>query len=92
MAFTPQLVAGAWVGGEERYIHFNSGAIGQGASAALPIYGSFIKKVYNDKTLPYDQSARFTFPAIDLCEKEFYGESTDYDNDAEEASIEGVFD
>ena len=92
MAFTPQLVAGAWVGGEERYIHFNSTAIGQGASASLPIYGSFMKKVYADTTLRYDQSAKFTFPGIDLCEKEFYGEIIDYDNDAEEASIEGVFD
>lgn len=92
MGFTPQLVAGAWVGGEERFIHFNNGAIGQGASAALPIYGSFMKKVYADKTLPYSQDAHFTFPAKDLCEKEFYGESVDYDNDAEETSIEGVFD
>ncbi|MDE6459751.1 MAG: transglycosylase domain-containing protein [Paramuribaculum sp.] len=92
MAFTPQLVAGAWVGGEERFIHFNSGAMGQGASAALPIYGSFMKKVYSDSTLPYSQDVRFNFPAIDLCEKEFLGESVDYDNDAEEASIEGVFD
>ncbi len=92
MGFTPQLVAGAWVGGEERFIHFNNGAIGQGASAALPIYGSFMKKVYADKTLPYSQDAHFTFPSKDLCEKEFYGESVDYDNDAEETSIEGVFD
>lgn len=92
MGFTPQLVAGAWVGGEERFIHFNSGAMGQGASAALPIYGNFMKKVLADKSLPYDVSARFKFPNLDLCEKEFYGESADYDNDAEEASIEGVFD
>ncbi len=92
MGFTPQLVAGAWVGGEERFIHFNNGAIGQGASAALPIYGSFMKKVYADKSLPYSQDAHFTFPSKDLCEKEFYGESVDYDNDAEETSIEGVFD
>ncbi|MDE7451791.1 MAG: penicillin-binding protein, partial [Paramuribaculum sp.] len=55
MAFTPQIVAGAWVGGEERFIHFNSGAMGQGASAALPIYGSFMKKVYGNSTLPYSQ-------------------------------------
>lgn len=92
MGFTPQLVAGAWVGGEERFIHFNNGAIGQGASAALPIYGNFMKKVYADKSLPYSQDAHFTFPSKDLCEKEFYGESVDYDNDAEETSIEGVFD
>ncbi len=53
MAFTPQLVAGTWVGGEERYIHFNSMAQGQGASMALPIYGLFMKKVYADRSLPY---------------------------------------
>ncbi|MDE7368216.1 MAG: penicillin-binding protein, partial [Muribaculaceae bacterium] len=38
MGFTPQLVSGVWVGGEERFIHFNSMANGQGASMALPIY------------------------------------------------------
>ena len=92
MAFTPQLVAGTWVGGDERYIHFNSMANGQGASMALPIYGCFMRKVYDDKSLPYSQDSRFTFPGIDLCEKLYYGESQDYDSDAEEASIEGVFD
>ncbi|MDE5573972.1 MAG: transglycosylase domain-containing protein, partial [Muribaculaceae bacterium] len=55
MGFTPQLVSGVWVGGEERFIHFNSMANGQGASMALPIYGLYMNKVYNDKTLPYTQ-------------------------------------
>ena len=63
MGFTPDLVTGIWVGGEERYIHFNSMAFGQGAKAALPIYGLYMKKVYADKSLPYSQDARFTFPA-----------------------------
>lgn len=93
MAFTPQLVAGTWVGGEERYIHFNNMANGQGASMALPIYGLFMKKVYGDKSLPYSQEARFTFPAsVNLCEKEYYGEPQDSDYNAEEASVEGIFD
>ena len=93
MAFTPQLVAGTWVGGEERYIHFNNMANGQGASMALPIYGRFMSKVYADHTLPYSQDSRFAFPSdVSLCEKEYYGVSQDYDSDAEEASIEGVFD
>ncbi|WP_303642938.1 penicillin-binding transpeptidase domain-containing protein, partial [uncultured Duncaniella sp.] len=96
MGFTPELVAGTWVGGDERFIHFNTMAYGQGASMALPIYGRFMKKVYNDPTLKYSQSKRFNFPAnIDLCEKEFYGyydEEPDADNNAEESSIEGVFD
>ena len=63
MGFTPDLVTGVWVGGEERYIHFNSMAFGQGAKAALPIYGLYMKKVYADKSLPYSQDAKFTFPA-----------------------------
>ncbi len=72
MSFTPDLVSGTWVGGEERYIHFNSMAHGQGASMALPIYGKYISKVYADPTLPYSQDAKFEFPAgINLCESEF---------------------
>ncbi len=51
MGLTPDLVAGAWVGGEDRSIHFNSIADGQGATMALPIWGSFFRKVYNDKKL-----------------------------------------
>ncbi len=93
MGFTPQLVAGTWVGGEERYIHFNGMAYGQGASMALPIYGRFMSKVYADKSLPYSQSARFSFPGnINLCEKEFYNDEASSENVSEEASIEGVFD
>ena len=94
MGFTPQLVAGAWVGGDERYIHFNTMAYGQGASMALPIYGRFMRKVYNDPTLGLSQSARFNFPAdVNLCEKEFYDYTgPDADSDAQEQSLEGVFD
>ena len=92
MGFTPELVSGVWVGGEERYIHFNTMAFGQGASMALPIYGHYIKKVYADKSLPYSQNAKFTFPSdINLCEKEYYGEFEDTSAQADE-SIEGVFD
>ncbi|MBJ2183468.1 MAG: penicillin-binding protein [Muribaculaceae bacterium] len=90
MGFTPDLVSGVWVGGEERYIHFNSMAEGQGASMALPIYGRYISKVYADKTLPYRQDTRFNFPAsVDLCGGEYYGEIEP--EEAEEA-IEGMFD
>lgn len=71
MAFTPDLVSGTWVGGEERYIHFNNMAQGQGAAMALPIYGKYISKVYADPKLHYSQDARFDFPAgISLCEGE----------------------
>lgn len=90
MGFTPDLVSGVWVGGEERYIHFNSMAEGQGASMALPIYGKYISRVYADPTLPYDQNKRFAFPPdLNLCEGGFY--SPDEPDTAEEG-LEGVFD
>ena len=63
MGFTPALVAGAWVGGEERSIHFDTMTEGQGASMALPIVGFFLKKVYSDSTLGYSQTERFEVPA-----------------------------
>lgn len=45
---TPKLVAGAWVGGEHRSIHFLTGAYGQGSRTALPVYGYFIQQVLQD--------------------------------------------
>ncbi len=90
MAFTPELVSATWVGGEERYIHFNSMAQGQGASMALPIYGKYIRRVYDDPTLPYDQDARFHFPAgVDLCGGE--GVAAEEEQTVDEA-ISGAFD
>jgi penicillin-binding protein 1A len=46
MGMTPDLVCGMWVGGEDRSIHFRTGAYGQGSRLALPIYGLFMKQVY----------------------------------------------
>ena len=60
MGFTPSLVAGCWVGGEDRSIRFESMAQGQGAAAALPIFGLFMTKVYADKTLGYSEAETFT--------------------------------
>ncbi len=62
MGFTPQLVSGCWVGGEDRDIHFDSMRMGQGATAALPIWAYFMKKVYRDKALGYDPDAKFDLP------------------------------
>lgn len=62
MGFTPSLVSGCWVGGEDRSIHFDRLAEGQGASMALPIYGLFMQKVYADKSLGYSESEDFDIP------------------------------
>ncbi|MGI4870760.1 MAG: transglycosylase domain-containing protein [Janthinobacterium lividum] len=51
MGITPDLVCGMWVGGEDRSVHFRSGAYGQGARLALPLYGIFLKKVMADKRI-----------------------------------------
>lgn len=51
MGITPDLVAGAWVGAEDRSISFSSTYYGQGANTGLPIYGYFMKKVYGDKSI-----------------------------------------
>ncbi len=90
MGFTPDLVSGVWVGGDERYIHFNSMAEGQGASMALPIYGKYMSKVYADPSLHYDQRKRFIFPAdVNLCDG---GIGMPEEPETVEESVEGVFD
>lgn len=90
MGFTPDLVSGVWVGGEERYIHFNSMAEGQGASMALPIYGKYMSKVYADPSLHYDQNKKFVFPPdMNLCEGSL---NVAEEPETIEESVEGVFD
>ena len=68
IGFTPQLVSGCWVGGDDRDIHFDSTSMGQGATMALPIWAYFMKKVYADRALGYDINATFDLPAnFDPC-------------------------
>ena len=90
MAFTPDLVSGTWVGGEDRYIHFNNMAQGQGASMALPIYGKYISKVYADPSLPYSQQTVFDFPSnLNLCENSIGYEEAE---ETVEEAMSGAFD
>ncbi|SEI85090.1 penicillin-binding protein 1A [Dyadobacter koreensis] len=51
MCITRDLVIGAWVGGDDRSIHFRTTNLGEGAKTALPIVGSFLEKVYRDKSI-----------------------------------------
>ena len=62
VAFTPSLVSGCWVGGEDRAIHFDSMAEGQGASMALPIFALYMQKVFADTELGYDENEKFDVP------------------------------
>ena len=59
MCFTPSLVTGCWVGGDNRGIHFDRLTEGQGAAMALPIAGIFMKKVYSNKELGYFETEAF---------------------------------
>jgi penicillin-binding protein 1A len=61
MGFTPSIVAGCWVGGEDRSIHFDT-MEGQGANVALPVFALFMKKVFADKELGYSESETFGIP------------------------------
>ncbi len=85
MAVTPDLVSGTWVGGEDRDIHFDSMAMGQGATMALPIYAYFIKKVYANEALPYKANAIFDLP------EDFDGCGRAVDDQDDLYGIEDVF-
>ena len=68
VGYTPSLAFGAWVGGDERDIHFNSMAYGQGASSSLPICAYFLKKVFQDGRLGYSPTEQFEMPeGFDPC-------------------------
>ncbi|QKJ28948.1 transglycosylase domain-containing protein [Mucilaginibacter mali] len=53
MGITKDLVTGVWVGDDDRSVHFNSSESGEGSHTALPIFGSFMQRVYADKSLGY---------------------------------------
>lgn len=87
MGFTPSLVSGCWVGGDERDIHFGRMTYGRGAAAALPIWAMYMKKVYDDPTLGYDQQERFKLPeGFDPCA----GSETP-DGEVEERGLDDLF-
>lgn len=78
MGFTPSLVSGVWVGGEDRSIHFDGIAEGQGASMALPIWALYMKKVMSDSSLGYSSTEGFNIPesfnANEGCEENMFDE------------------
>ena len=62
VGFTPSLVSGVWVGGEDRSIHFDNMTAGQGANMALPIWSIYMQKVYADEELGYSVEEQFDIP------------------------------
>lgn len=66
VGLTPQLVAGIWVGGDEKSIHFRTTRLGSGSNMALPIYGKLMSKLYADTTLAISPNARFQMPSASV--------------------------
>ncbi len=63
ICYTPELVTGCWVGGEDRDIHFDSMQFGQGSRMALPICGLYLQKIYSESSgLNYSSAMRFDVP------------------------------
>jgi penicillin-binding protein 1A len=62
MGYTPQLLAGVWIGCDDRFISIES-ATGYGGVAARPIWEAFFKKAFADKALNLDKNAEFNKPA-----------------------------
>ncbi len=61
MGMTQDLIGGVWVGGEDRAVHFETIYYGQGARMAMPAWGLFMQKVYEDKNIEYKKT-RFQMP------------------------------
>ena len=62
IGYTPTITAGAWVGAEDRQVHFQTLAEGSGANMSLPIWGIFMQKVLKDGTLGISESDTFEAP------------------------------
>ena len=87
MGLTPTLVSGVWVGGDDRDIHFDSMAMGQGATMALPVFALYMQRIYKDRRLGYNENAVFDLPLdYDPCHLDESGVT-----DTDEGDIEDVF-
>ena len=63
MGYTPQLLAGAWVGCDDPFLHLRNGWTNGGNDMAMPEWAYFMQKVYADRKLGIDPKAEFQKPA-----------------------------
>ncbi|WP_218779744.1 transglycosylase domain-containing protein [Hymenobacter crusticola] len=68
MGVSKDLVTGVWVGGEDRSIHFTNSQQGEGGRMALPIYGTYMEKLYQDKNLDITMGP-FPKPSVKITKK-----------------------
>ena len=98
VGLTKDLVAGAWVGGDDRSIHFRTSALGQGARTAMPIWDIFMQKVYANDSLDVSKG-KFPRPTrrlsveidCDVYETGEEADSLEVTNDFEELSEDDIF-
>jgi len=92
MGYTPQMLAGAWVGCDDRFLRFTDNYIGQGAHAAMPIWAYFMEKVTNDHALNLDNNANFQKPAnmVDDYNVDFISKEAPLDNLGPEINLEEI--
>ncbi len=94
MGVTEDLVSGAWVGGDNRSIHFKTINLGQGARMAMPIWVDYMKKVYADDRLDYEKKP-FSRPSTSLsieidCDQYKTGETQEADSLIIQDSLENI--
>lgn len=65
IGLTPDLIAGVWVGCDDRLVRFRSTGLGQGAAMALPVWGKFFSKLTKDKDSSYNKILEKKFPKPD---------------------------
>ncbi len=88
VGITPKLTTVVWTGGELRSIHFRSMEFGQGARQALPIFGHYMRSVYDDGVLNF---YRGDFTKPDLPEEEFMWDESVYEQEMMEESEDNSF-
>jgi penicillin-binding protein 1A len=71
IGYTPQLLAGAWVGCDDRFV---GEGLGEGSRAAMPIWGEFFKRIQANEKLTYNTIDKFEKPLsmgdMDECDTE----------------------
>ena len=78
VGITPKLTTVVWTGGELRSIHFRSMEFGQGARQALPIFGHYMRSVYDDRVLNF---YRGDFTKPDLPDEDFIWDESVYEQE-----------
>lgn len=88
MGVTPNLVTGVWTGWEDRSIHFQNLALGSGSNMALPVFGLYMQKIYNDESFSYMKGDIFEPPlgfSLELdCNKQTNGQGNNYQIEEED--------